>query len=953
MPDIPSPSDRNAYESRRAKADLSSRSAKGPRPDLPSRSAEGAKADRRFAWWLVWLYPPEFRRDVGLGLVDALDDRMRARRGDGASRIGARLPAIADTLRNAPVEWAAMFRQVRPKPDTTETGTRPQTEQTGVSGFGRTAGGRTVIDKLLQDVRYALRLWRRRPAFAAVAILTLALGVGANTAMFSIVNAVLLRPLPYPNADRLVSVYAKSKSFRQGLLSYAEYEAIRARSGTIESIGLYLGQSVNLTGSNEPQRLVGSFVSGSFFDVLGLKAERGRLFSETDTAPGTVAPVVVISHQLWRQRYNEEAAAIGQTLTVNGTPLTVVGVMEAPAAMTQAPGDGYFIGGVDLFVPVALYPTPHGLRAAGPQLLGVGRLKGGTTVATANADLHVIGRQLLAADPKTQAGRELTSESAHETVVGASRPALLLLLASVGVVLLIACVNVSQLLLARAIDRQKEIALRAALGASRSAVTRQLAIEAAMMAIAATTLGFVLGRWALAGLSWLQPPSVPIPSQLPLDATVLLFTGGVAVAVATLCGLAPALRSSRPDISRVLQAGFRRASGEGRHVRDALAIVEMALSVALVAVSVLLIQSLLAVQQVPLGFDPANVFTLQFRLPQTKYSKPEDIARFFKSAIENVRAVPGVQSAALVRAVPFSGNGGLTGYAIEGQPTPDPAQMPQARFHLVTPDYFKTLRIPLLKGRDFTDRDDLKSPLVSLVNETFARTAWPAEDPIGRQFTTPNTQGPVTVIGVVGDTKHYTATEPAIPQLYIAHYQVPLIFSSLVARVAGAPMSITNDVKKAIWSVDKDQPVWTIRSLEAQVEATQGQQRFLALLLGIFAGVALLLAGVGIYGVTSYGVAQRTHEIGIRLALGASGDRVLRDVVSGGVRLTLIAVAIGLVGAVVMGRLASAVLFAVTPIDPVALAGSAFVLGVVSIVACYIPARRASRVDPVVALGEY
>jgi predicted permease len=305
-----------------------------------------------------------------------------------------------------------------------------------------------------------------------------------------------------------------------------------------------------------------------------------------------------------------------------------------------------------------------------------------------------------------------------------------------------------------------------------------------------------------------------------------------------------------------------------------------------------------------------------------------------------------------VRAVPFSGNGGTVGYVVEGRPVPDPASAPQARFHLVTPDYFKTLKIPLLRGRDFTDRDDLQTPLVSVINETFAKKEWPGEDPIGKRFTTPQTHGPVTVIGVVGDTRHYTATEPLVPQLYAAHYQVPLIFSSLVARTRGPEMAITADVRKAIWAVDKDQPMWSVRSLEAKVEATQGSTRFLALLLGIFAGVALLLAGVGIYGVTSYGVAQRTHEIGIRLALGASGERVLREVVGRGARLTLVAVAIGLVCAVVMGRLASAVLFGVTPIDPAALAGAAGILGAVSLAACYIPARRASRVDPVTALSE-
>jgi putative ABC transport system permease protein len=892
---------------------------------------------RRLTWWLVRAYPPRFRQDVGLGLVDAIQDRMDARRTAGASRAGVWIPALLDTIRNAPAEW---MRAAVEAPARGPRQTMP------------VSGERSMRDKLLQDIRYALRLWRRKPGFALVAIATLALGVGANTAMFSIVNAVLLRPLGYPHSERLVSVFARAGGSRMGLLSYKEYEELRRQSGALESFGLFLGQSVNVTGTDEPQRLVGSFVTRSFFDTLGLKAERGRLFSEEESAPGTVKPVVVLTHALWRQRFNEDPAAIGSTMTVNGTPLTIIGIMADPFDADTVPADGYWIGGVNMFIPAAQFPTPKGLYAAGPVMVGVGRLKPGISVASANADFDIISKRLQAEDPKGQAGRAIVGELAQETVVGSSRPALLLLFASVGVVLLIACVNVSHLLLARAIDRQKEIALRAALGASRAAVTRQLGVEAVLMALVATAAGLMLGRWALTGLSWLRPPSVPIPEQVPLDGSVLLFTGAVALLVATLCGLAPAVRTARPDISRVLQAGFRRASGAGRRTRDILAVVEMAMSVALVAVSALLIQSLLAVQQVPLGFDPANVFTLQFRLPQTKYSRPEDIALFFRNAIERVRAVPGVQSAALVRAVPFSGNGGTTGYAIEGRPEPDPAALPQARFHLVTPEYFKTMRIPLLSGRDFTDRDDLQTPLVAVINETFAKRAWPGENPIGQRLTTPNTPTPVTIIGVVGDTKHYTATEPAFPQLYAAHYQVPLIFSSLVARTSGPPMNLTNDIRKAIWAVDKDQPVWTVRSQQEQVDATRGQSRFLALLLGIFAAIALLLAGVGIYGVTSYGVSQRTHEIGIRLALGASGERVLREIVGRGVRLTLVAVAIGLTAAVVMGRLATAVLFGVKPTDPGALAGAAVVLALVSLAATYLPARRAARVDPVVALAE-
>src|SRR5439155_23435231 len=424
------------------------------------------------------------------------------------------------------------------------------------------------------------------------------------------------------------------------------------------------------------------------------------LFTDEESVPGTVKPVVVITHQTWQRRFNGDASAIGKTMILNGTPLTIIGVMAPPFDVNTAPSDGYFIS-ADVYIPVAQFPAPRGLYAAGPQMLGVARLKEGISVARANGDIDVIRRRLDAdgAQPTAaqasstfaaQGGRTLGVESAQDSVVGTSRPALFLLFAAVGVVLLIACVNVSQLLLARAVDREKEIALRAALGASRSAVARQLTVEAARMAVAASAVGLALGRLALTGLAFLRPPaSVPIPVDLPLDATVLAFTGVVTIVVATLCGLVPAVKTARPDLARVLQAGFRRASGSGRRTRDMFMVVEMAVSVALVAVSALLIQSMLAIQQAPLGFDASNVFTLEFRLPQNKYPKPDDIARFFKSAVERVRAVPGVDSAALVRAVPFSGNGGTVGYAVEGKPVPDPAQLPQARFHLVTPDYFK------------------------------------------------------------------------------------------------------------------------------------------------------------------------------------------------------------------------------------------------------------------------
>ncbi len=903
--------------------------------------------DRRLAWWLVWAYPPRFRRDVGLGLVDALEDRMRARRAAGAPAAIIWLRASVDTLRNASAEWIDCTRDaVKGVRDNDRRG-RPS---------GHPNRGRTMIDKLRQDIKYAIRTWTRRPAFALVAILTLAIGIGANTAMFSVVNAVLLRPLPYAHADRLVTIWglATGPQALSGnphmLVAYQEYREIARQSSSFDAVAMWFSQSVNLTGVSEPQRLIGSFVTGSFFDVLNLRAERGRLFTEADSAPGTVKPYVVISHDLWQQRFEGKDAAVGATMTLNGVPLTIVGVLAPVFDVRTVPSEGWFVG-YDVYIPAAQFPARNLDTVS---MLSVGRLKESATMATAQADLEVIARRLQTLFPQTNTNRTIIAESAHESIIGQSRTALFLLLGAVGAVLLIACLNVSNLLLARAIDRQREIALRAALGASRLAVTRQLIVEAGLLAVVSTTAGLLIGRWALDALTMLpRPQGVPIPQQIALDTTVLLFTIGTAIVVALVCGLAPAVRTSRPDLSRVLQAGFRRGSATGSRTRDILAAVEVALSVTLVAICGLLVQSLLAVQRAPLGFDPSNVFTLEFRLPQAKYRTPEEIARFFQQAIERVRAVPGVQSAALVRAVPFSGNWGNTRYTVEGRTPPAKGSEPQTRYHIVTPDAFRTLRIPLLRGRDFTDRDDLSARHVAIVNETLARTAFPGEDAIGRHLTSPDAgPEPLTIIGIVGDTKHLSSTEPPQPQLYVPHYQFPLIFASLVARTSGPPMNVSNDVRRAIWSVDKDQPMWKMRPLDELVAASQGQPLFLATLLAVFAGIALLLAGVGIYGVMSYAVAQRTHEIGIRLALGASGQRVLGEVVARAARLTGIAMFTGLVLAVAAGRFVAAVLFGVRPSDPSTLAGAAALLAIVSLAACYLPARRASRVDPVVALAE-
>jgi len=803
------------------------------------------------------------------------------------------------------------------------------------------------MDALSRDLRYAVRVFRRSPAFVAVAVATLAIGIGANTALFSIVNAVLLRPLPYPNVDRLVMLSTKTPGRPQSLLSYNEYLAVRDQLPSIEACGLWLTQSVNLTGTAEPQRVLGAFVTGSFFDALGLIPERGRFFTELESQPGGSRPFAVVSRGFWERSFAPDATPVGASLILNGASYTVVGVLVSPFDPSTVPAAGSLLE-ADVFIPAGLFPGRNDLSSAGPSLFGIARIRQGTTVDALNADLGVVSARLAAAFPDTQVNRMTRAVDLQENLVGGSRPALLLLLAAVGVVLLIACANVSNLLLARAADRHKELALRTALGARRWTLVRQLAVEAGLLAAGSSALGLVAGTWSLQAMVWLRPPNVPIPAHVVLDRTVLLFTTLVAAAVAVLCGLVPALKLSRVQLTEAMQSVRQSPSG-GRRTRESLVVAELALSVTLVALAGLLLQSLMAVQRVSLGFDPQRVLTLQFRLPPAKYRTPAAIARFFEQVAGAVRVVPGVESAALVRAVPLSGNGGETSYMLEGHPVVKGAE-PQARYHLVSPDYFRTMRIALRRGRDFTDRDDLHAPPVAIVSETFARAAWPDDDAIGRRLRIPDVADWLTVVGVVADAKHATPTEPAMPQLYVSHYQNPMIFSSMVARTAVAPMALANVVRKAIWSVDKDQPVWAMQPLDAIVTATQGSWRFLATLVGIFAAVALAIAGVGIYGVMAYSVSQRTHEIGIRLALGASPSRVRREVIGRGLALTVGAVAIGLLGAAAAARVAASTLFGVGPADPVAFLAAAGVLAGLAVAACYVPARRASRVDPLVAL---
>jgi predicted permease len=573
------------------------------------------------------------------------------------------------------------------------------------------------------------------------------------------------------------------------------------------------------------------------------------------------------------------------------------------------------------------------------------------SVEQARTDMAVVARRLARAYPDTHAGRSVEIVPLHEQIVGSFKPALLVLLGAVGLVLVIACANVASLLLARASRRRRELAVRAALGAGRTRLLRQLLTESALLALLGGSLGVVVGHEGLGLLVTLAPSGV-LPRSVSLDGRVMAFAFVLTAATGLCFGLVPAIQASRPDLDGVLKEAGRGGGGAAGHrFRDALVVAEVTLSLVLLVGAGLLLRSAAALQRADLGFHPDHVLTAEFRLPPAKYPAPRAIAAFFRQALERLRAVPGIESAALVRAVPFSGNGGSAAFQVEGQPAPLRGREPVAQLNIVSPDYFRTMGIPQLEGRDFDAHDTAAAPPVIVVNATMARQLWPGMDPIGRRLRLGDT-GWATVVGVVGDVRHSGPSEPPQPQVYTTHEQDARIFAGVVARTAGDPMALAAPMRAALWSVDKDQPVWKVRAMEELVTGSRGAAWAMSLLVGVFAAVALALAGVGIYGVMTYAVSQRTREIGIRMALGAVPRRVLRLVVGRALALTGIALVLGAVGATALARLLGTLLFGVGPADPLTFVAAAAVLATVGLLAAYLPARRAARIDPVRALAE-
>jgi putative ABC transport system permease protein len=796
---------------------------------------------------------------------------------------------------------------------------------------------------LLKDVRFAARTLWKRPGFTVVAVLTLALGVGANTAIFSVVNGVLFKPLPLKEAERLVLVYETTPTQPRSYVSVPNLEDYRAGTRSFESFATYVPQSVNLTGGGEPERVVGAFVPSGFFKTVGVEPAVGRAFLPEDDVQGA-GLVAVLGHETWQKRFGADPSAVGKSLVLNGEPYQIVGVMPE--------GFGYPISAPDVLLPAQKWPNYEVARSA-HNCWVVGRLRPGVTREAAEEELRAVARRLEEAYPEDNRGRGVQLVGLHESVVEDIRPALLILLVAVGFILLIACANIANLLLARGAARQKEMALRSALGASRGRLLRQLLTESVLLALAGGFVGLLLAQWGVDALLALNPAELPAPEGVRLDASVLTFSLGLSAVAGFVFGVVPALQLSKADLGAALKEGGRGA-GEGSQrtrLRGVFVVSQVALSLVLLVGAGLLLNSFYRLLNVSPGFDPRNLLTMEYRLPRNRYPEREQQWRFHREVAERVARVPGVESAAIIRGLPFSGNGGSVTYVIPDRPAPPRGQEPKALENAIDPNYLRTVGLPLLRGRNFDERDTLETAPVVLVNRLMAEQLWPGEDPLGKQLQFPEAKVTASVVGVVGDAKQYDIGEPQRPQVYTPYAQNPHIFGTLVVRAQGVePLSLTRSVKEAVWSVDPEQPVWKVRTVEHLLSVNVADRRFVLWLMTCFAGLAVLLTALGIYGVVSYTVAQRTHEIGIRMALGAERRDVLRMVLGRGMKLALAGVGAGLAVAFGVTRLMTGLLYGVSAADPLTYAAVALLLAFVALVACYIPARRATKVDPLVAL---
>lgn len=794
---------------------------------------------------------------------------------------------------------------------------------------------------VLQDARYALRWLRKSPGFTAAAILTLALGIGANSAIFSVVDAVMLRPLPVERPEQLVMVFVRDLQGQRDWVSQPDFEDWRSQSQSFQGVASFVPQSVNLTGTEEPTRVIGNFVSSNFFSVLGVSPALGRAFTPGKDRPGAEREVV-ITYGLWKDRFGGDPSLVGKSLVLNGEPFTVVGILSRSFAFP--------IAASDVFLPSPYYPN-YALNRGQTSCAVFARLRDGVSISEAQAEMSTIAARLGSQYPDANKGRGALVLSMKEILIEDIRPIVLSLFGAVVFVLLIGCTNVANLMLARLMARRRECAVRAALGASSGRLIGQFLTESVLLGSAGGGLGLLLGLWGVFALSKGAAGFLPPGTTLSLDGAVLAFTFALSVGTGVLVGLIPAFQISRTDWNEWLREGRSAGASAARNrSRTLLVVSEVTLALVLLVGSGLMIRSFYELSRVDPGFQPQHVLTMEYRLPRTKYPKPAQQVAFHLEVVERVSALPGVESAASVRALPFSGNGNVADFLLLDRPAPAPNQMPRAQVNAADPGYFRTMRIPLLRGRVFNQHDIAGAPPVVVVNKTLVDRFWPDQDPIGRQLRIPSIDLTATVVGVVGGIKQFGLDDPAIPQIYGSLAQNPFIFTTLVVRTKGDPMKMANEVRKAVWSVDKDQPVWKVRSLESMLTVSKSPRRFVMFMLSGYAALALLLASVGIFGVMSYLVGQRTAEIGIRMALGAQPRHVLGSFLRQGLSMTVVGVVAGVVGALGLTRYLRSQLFAIKATEPSVYAAVAGLLVLVAAAACFIPARRAMKVDPTVAL---
>ena len=810
----------------------------------------------------------------------------------------------------------------------------------------------------MNDLKFAFRQLLKNPGFTAVAVLTLALGIGANTAIFSVVNAVLLRPLPYPESERLVWLAERGPEWNGGSISWPNFADWREQQAVFEHIGVYNWNDFVLTGKGEPVQLRGAQITADTFAALKVRPVIGRLFKGDEDKPGAT-PVVLISHSLWQTRFGGDPAVLNQTISLDGRGFTVLGVMPAGFAFPDP---------LDVWVPAGPLSANADWQQRGnhPGLYGVARLKPGVTFEQARAAMDAIAVRLEQQYPESNKTRRVQIEGLLDNQVGNVRHGLWILLGAVGLVLLIACTNVANLLLARAAARQKEMAVRAALGAGRWRIVRQLLTESVLLAVAGGAAGLLVAMGALRLTLTLAGESLPRAAGIGLDSTVLVFTGVLACFVGIAFGLAPAWQAGRIELSGTLKDAARGiASGRAR-LRHGLVVAEVALTILLLVGAGLMLRSFHQLQRVNAGFTHERVLVFRVGLPRRKYPGSQQTIGFYRNLLDGLQSLPGVQTASVTSRVPLEGGGWDTSFLIEGQPEPPPHERPSTELQTVGPDYFRTVGIPLVRGRTFTEQDNLERIRGTgrenswgaglntiIVNEEFARRHWPGEDPLGKRVRMdwPDNPPVMTVIGVVGNVKWRHLNEPrGNVQAYLPFLQLPFQSMTMAVKTTLPPETLVSAVRRQVLALDPEQPIYDIRTLSGMREERLAPQRLNFTLLGLFAIVALALAVIGLYGVLAYAVAQRQREIGVRMALGAQRRDVLGLVLIKGMKLTGIGIGIGVTGALGLTRVLSSLLFEIKPIDPLTFMTIPLLLVSVAVLACWLPARKAARIDPMEAL---